>query len=548
MTLTETRRRKALGHGIAICVAACLWASTGTDTCRAQQAAVVQPGQSQGQAPTELVTQLTLLAQQPPQSQENTAKAKRGYRYRVAIPNEIPGASAPPIRVPPYDPEQSNAQRVAALERLYHGLPPLPPRVEPQPGPCGGPMTLAELQAMAIQRSPVVRQAEADVTSAQGAMIQAGTPQNPTAGFEGDTIGTVHTGGYQGLAVEQLVPTGGKLRLARAAREMDLKNAQVALRRTYFDVYTTVRTNYFATLVAVETLKINRALAEFTDEVYRVQIDRVKAGEAAPYEPMQVRVLAFQAHAAVVQSTNAYLSSWRQLAAALCAPDMPPTQLAGDIGMPVPNIAYQVAWCWIMEHHSKLMMARNSVCGAQFALTLARRTPWVPDLDISGTVQRDFTTLPDQPWVYSLKSSVPLPFWDQNHGNILAAEGALAHANHGYALARDSLASTLADAYARYDTNKITVDYYRRDIIGDQVQSWRGLWERHQEDPDAVQFTDVVSAQQTLAQTIGTYAQTLGAQWQAVVDLADLMEVDDLFQIGTVEVPEQLPLSQPAPR
>jgi cobalt-zinc-cadmium efflux system outer membrane protein len=145
---------------------------------------------------------------------------------------------------------------------------------------------------------------------------------------------------------------------------MDLKNAQVALRRTYFDVYTTVRTNYFATLVAVETLKINRALAEFTDEVYRVQIDRVKAGEAAPYEPMQVRVLAFQAHAAVVQSTNAYLSSWRQLAAALCAPDMPPTQLAGDIGMPVPNIAYQVAWCWIMEHHSKLMMARNSVCGA----------------------------------------------------------------------------------------------------------------------------------------------------------------------------------------
>jgi outer membrane protein TolC len=65
------------------------------------------------------------------------------------------------------------------------------------------------------------------------------------------------------------------------------------------------------------------------------------------------------------------------------------------------------------------------------------------------------------------------------------------------------------------------------------VQSWRGLWQRHQEDPDAVQFTDVVSAQQTLAQTIQTYAQTLGAQWQAVVDLADLMELDDVCQLGT---------------
>lgn len=408
-------------------------------------------------------------------------------------------------------------------------------------------MTLAELQAMAARRNPTIHQAAADVTSAQGAMIQAGTPQNPTTGFEGDTIGTGHTGGYQGIAVEQVVPTGGKLRLAREAKEMDFRNAQVALRRTYFDVFTTVRTAYFATLVAAETLKINRALAQFTDEVYRVQIDRVKAGESAPYEPMQVRVLAFQAHAAVVQSTNAYLSAWRQLAAALSAPDMPPTQLAGDIGMLVPNVSYEAAWSWIVEHHTRLTMARNAVCGAQFSLTLARRTPWVPDLDISGVVQRDYTTLPDQPWVYSIKFGVPLPLWDKNRGNIMAAEGALAHANEGYALARDSLANTLADAYGRYDTNKVTVDYYRRNIISDQVQSWRGLWERHQEDPDSVQFTDVVAAQQTLAQTIQTYAQTLALEWQAVVDLADLMEVDDLFQVGTNDAPQQLLLFQPFP-
>ena len=96
--------------------------------------------------------------------------------------------------------------------------------------------------------------------------------------------------------------------------------------------------------------------------------------------------------------------------------------------------------------------------------------------------------------MYNLKARVPLPVFDQNRGNIMAAEGALARANHGYALARDTLASSLADAYSRYDANKITVDYYRKDIIRDQVQSWRGLWQRHQEDPDSVQFTDVVSA------------------------------------------------------
>ena len=170
-----------------------------------------------------------------PQPPEQGGKEKKGYRYRVAIPSEIPGAGVPPIQMPRYNPQDPNALR-AALERLYHGLPPLPPRVESQPGPCGRPMSLVNLQTMAIQRSPLVRQAQADVTTARGNMIQAGTPQNPNVGFEGDTIGTGHTGGYQGVAIEQMIPTGGKLRLARSAREMDFNNAQLALRRTYFDV------------------------------------------------------------------------------------------------------------------------------------------------------------------------------------------------------------------------------------------------------------------------------------------------------------------------
>lgn len=544
MALTFPRRPQAFRRCAAICLAACLATWGGVQACRAQEAGAASPVERQVVPPTDLIARLGTFADPAPQPGENPPKPQKAYRYRVAIPNEIPGADAPPIRVPPYNPQQPDAQRMAALEQLYHGLPPLPPRLEPQPGPCGAPLTLADLQSMALQRSPVVRQAQADVATARGVMIQAGTVQNPEVGFEGDTIGTGHTGGYQGINVEQTVPLGGKLHLARLAREMDLRNAEVALRRTQFDVFTAVRTNYYATLVAAETLKINRALAEFTDQVYRVQIDRVKAGESAPYEPMQVRVLAFQAHAAVVQSTNAYFSAWRQLAATLCAPEMPPTLLAGDIGLPVPNLSYQAAWCWIMENSTRLLTARFSISSAQYSLVLARRVPWIPDMDLETTVQRDFTTLPDQPWVYSVKARVPLPVFDQNRGNIIAAEGALARANHGYALARDTLASTLADAYGRYDTNKITVDYYRKDIIRDQVQSWRGLWQRHQEDPDSVQFTDVVSAQQTLAQTIQTYAQTLGAQWQAVVDLADLMEVDDVCQVGRAEI-MQLPPAQP---
>ena len=94
MRSTETGWRNAFGHSVAIGIVACLWACSGTDACRAQQATAEQPGQPQAQASTELITQLPLLAQQPSPPQENAAKAKRAYRYRCPVRPAASRASA----------------------------------------------------------------------------------------------------------------------------------------------------------------------------------------------------------------------------------------------------------------------------------------------------------------------------------------------------------------------------------------------------------------------------------------------------------------------
>src|SRR5262249_19849379 len=49
-------------------------------------------------------------------------------------------------------------------------------------------------------------------------------------------------------------------------------------------------------------------------------------------------------------------------------------------------------------------------------------------------------------------------------------------------------------------------------------------------------LNDVVVAQQNLAQSVATYLTTLGGLWQAVVDLAGLLQTDDLFGMKTDEV------------
>ena len=66
----------------------------------------------------------------------------------------------------------------------------------------------------------------------------------------------------------------------------------------------------------------------------------------------------------------------------------------------------------------------------------------------------------------------------------------------------------------------------------DQVRTYRGVYQRYHDDPQDIRFNDVVVAQQTLASTLTQYIDVLANQWQAVVDVAELLQVDDIFSMG----------------
>ena len=112
-----------------------------------------------------------------------------------------------------------------------------------------------------------------------------------------------------------------------------------------------------AVLVAQETFKAAYALASFTDESYRVWTDQVFADQAAPYEPLQLRVLAFQSRGYLVQARNRYEAAWRQLAAALGEPAMAPVVLAGRVDAPLPTYPYADVLARINTRHTDVLTA-----------------------------------------------------------------------------------------------------------------------------------------------------------------------------------------------
>jgi outer membrane protein, heavy metal efflux system len=449
----------------------------------------------------------------------------------LVVPPELPGSTAPPITWP-----KAASERANALKKLYPSLPSLPAPPSTAPGPNGQPLTLADLQTLAAANNPSMKNAVAAVEAAKGAALQAGAYPNPSVFWEADTVGTL--GGYQGAGFDQVIKSMNKIKLTKAAATMDLLNAEVALRRAQSDLATQVRTSYFGVLVALENVKVSLALARFTDNVYRIQVDLLAGGVAAPYEPMQLRPVALQARFSLLQAINQYQASWKQLVAALGLPRMPPTQLAGRVDLPVPVYDYDRVLTYVLANHTDVIAGMNSIQKARYLLELAQVAP-VPDPDLHVLIQKDYTSFPYL-MVYSVSLSLPVPVWDRNKGNILQAKNQLIQATQAPQQTKLQLTSSLADAFNRYVTAREQVQISLQQTE-DQIRAFRGVYERRGQAPDEVSFGDVVTAQQTLATYIGGYVTALGLQWQAVVDIANLLQTDDLFQVGRTQETAPVP-------
>jgi cobalt-zinc-cadmium efflux system outer membrane protein len=440
-------------------------------------------------------------------------------RRELLVPPDLPGAKAQPIRLP-----EDKEERGRYVRQLYPPLGPLPPVTPPAPGPQGRPLSLADLQALGETYSPAVKSARAAVDAALGAAKQAGAYPNPTFAFEYDTVQTV--GGYPGFFVDQVIKTGNKLKLAQAAALMDVLSARLALRRARSDLHTSVRGFYFAVLVARENIKVSQALYQFTENLYRVQVNLLEGGFAAGYEPMQLRPLALQARLNLITARNQYLASWKQLAASLGLPDMPPAEVEGRVDMAVPTFDADAVLAYLRDNHTDVLTALSNLQKARYNLQLARVTP-LPDVEVRWLVQKDYSTPPNQ-IANSFQMSLPVPIWDQNRGAIRQAEALLAQASVGPDQARNTLAVGLADAYNRYQTAQQSVAIAAQQV-SDQLRVYRGMHARWDRAPLEVAFPDLVAAEQTLVGYVGAYVTALGQQWQAVVDVANYLQTDDLF-------------------
>jgi cobalt-zinc-cadmium efflux system outer membrane protein len=144
----------------------------------------LQPIEHAALPPEETTPQKTEKPSGPKELAPRPEEAEK-IPHRLTVPDELlPGGKVPNIVLPRLpndnDPQrrEKEEERRKAVQRLFPSLPPLGEDLPDPLGPEGRPLTLADLQKLAMANSPLIRQAVARVKEAQGNAIQVAQPDH----------------------------------------------------------------------------------------------------------------------------------------------------------------------------------------------------------------------------------------------------------------------------------------------------------------------------------------------------------------------------------
>jgi cobalt-zinc-cadmium efflux system outer membrane protein len=428
--------------------------------------------------------------------------ADRGNRDGVVVSREL---SRPPESV-----SQAQVKTVSFTTTQVAG-----DELERVARPNGRPLTLAELQSLAVRNSAKIKQAAADVAAVRENAKRAGLYPEPTPAGEDEALKSAEHG-YVGAFFEPLTKPDSKLELARAVAVADLMNARLALRRAETDVLSRVRSAYFAAVLARKNHAVARDVVEF------MEASTVKESAA---------------RGALEQAAQHSSDARKQLAAAVGVAEVPESRLDDRFDPPLPVFDRAEAAEHVLRRHTDVLAADNAWMKARIQLQAAQRRD-VQFVALRMALQKDEDANPATPSKGS-QVGLPLPVWGADPVAVRQAEQRLARADETRRRVRKELFAKLAEAFDRYESGRSLLRTYRDQILPDQVRAYAEIVQRCNFEDGAAASRDVVVGREKLAGTFGVYLTTLGDVWRAAVDVADLLQSDDLTMMDGQRLPTE---------
>jgi cobalt-zinc-cadmium efflux system outer membrane protein len=389
---------------------------------------------------------------------------------------------------------------------------------------CAGP-DLPALWALALANNPELREAAAEVEEARGHRIQAGKYPNPTLTYAEYALGSSVAGpGSIYVEVSQPIVTAGKRRLDMAVAAQGTRIASVALVGRKFEVLTALRRAYYGYLAADESVRIlGENVADLEDAV-RLTRRLVEGPRTLPKADL-LRGQAVLAQARIAQARDevSRTAAWRQLAAEVGVPNLPPPPAVPDLPEDVPEWDEGAVLRRVLAVNADLHEAGLEVERARLEHERAKAEA-VPNVHVGGGYVRDFVLQGGSGAIVTAETSLPL--WDRQQGEIHAAEARWARAQAAQQTTANRLRRETAEAFGRYVGARQQVRRLADEVLPGLRESLRQVRPVYEAGKNPEGFVDVQTAVETLNEARVTLAEARRSLWEAVADLQGLMEID----------------------
>ena len=387
----------------------------------------------------------------------------------------------------------------------------------PQSVDLAGPLTLNDLEQIALESNPTLVQAMMAVRAAEGRYVQAGLCPNPEMVYIADEMGNDGTEGLQGMGVGQEIVTNRKLRLGRAVASHEVQQARYGLEAQRWRVLNDVRAGYYEVLLAQRMIETNQKLVGIGREGVDLITKALEQGEVSKARLLQARIEAQTAGLGLVEAQNRHRAAWQRLAAVLGQPETEPQTLAGQLDEDLPKFTWKDTLRELLARSPELAQARSGVERARCELAL-QQAERRPNFFVEGAAKydtgSDFT-------VADVAVVVPLPLFNRNQGNIMEAQAGLIGAQRDVRRVELDLQARLAEAFEQYASARYRAQAYTDTILPDARQSLDLVAKGYQEGEFG--YLELLTAQRTYFDANLSYLDSLDQLWAQTVDLEGLL-------------------------
>jgi cobalt-zinc-cadmium efflux system outer membrane protein len=399
-----------------------------------------------------------------------------------------------------------------------------------QSTPASAPITLQELEQLALRNNPTTAAAAATVDAARGRLQQAGAWPNPIIGYSGEELASARDPrGAHGVFVAQTIPLGGKLRLSRDVFEKTVLQAEAARDLQQLRILGSVRQAFYSVLLAERRIQVQERLAALASEAVGVTAQLFNVGAADRPDSLESDIASRRMQLQLNQSRNDLRAERARLAAITGSPDVADRPLATTIDTAVPELERETAIQAILEQSPELRAARVELERAKAETARTQRQTF-PDLFVRGgaAYNREHGEVTGRPigWEGAVEAGISVPLFNRNAGGIAAARADETHAQAALRRFELWLRSRAEAEFADYQSAVRSAEAYRTEILPRAEEAYQLYLTRYRE--MAAPYPQVLTAQRTLFELSAEYLDNLSRAWQSAVRLQTSLAGDGL--------------------